>query len=142
MNATKSRTLWLTLGAAGSVAAAFAIYRWRRNGMRSARPRLTEDRGNLAIWRFDRRFVNLPAGKVMRIELSTPAIVHWSTNQWDAVQDTRTTEIAPGVHAADLNTENLAPDTRLQFTFYWPQASRWEGEDFEVRIEYAKQYAT
>jgi hypothetical protein len=50
------------------------------------------------------------------------------------VEDTRTTEIAAGVHVADLATEALPPGARVQFTFYWPAVNRWEGGDFELRV--------
>jgi hypothetical protein len=29
----------------------------------------------------------------------------------------------------------LPADTRIDFTFYWPEAGRWEGVDFAVVIE-------
>ncbi len=91
-----------------------------------------------ARWTFDERIRILPMGSVLRVEVSSPAIVHWTANQWDAVHDTRTVRRG-GVHVADLQTEELPSGARLQFTFYWPEVNRWEGEDFEVRVE---QYAT
>jgi len=51
------------------------------------------------------------------------------------VEDTHTTGIAAGVHAADLATEELTPGTRIHFTLYWPEVNRWEGEDFELVVE-------
>ncbi len=130
---------WLYVLAGGTVAG-LAVYAWRRNSayaepVRHARKtHFTNDRSQVAVWRFDQRFRVLPAGKALRIELASPAIVHWTTNQWDKVQDTRTADVGRDVHAAELETTELPPNTRIQFTFYWPKVNRWEGEDFELRI--------
>jgi glucoamylase len=84
----------------------------------------------------------MPAGEKLRIELTSPAIVHWTVDQWDTAHDTRT--IAEnGLYVADLPTASLASGMRIQFTFFWPEVNRWEGEDFEVRVqEGAVRYAT
>ncbi len=84
----------------------------------------------------------LPAGQKLRIELTTPAVVHWTVDQWDTAHDTRTTP-DNGVHVADLPTASLKNGTRIQFTFFWPEVNRWEGEDFELIVEEgAARYAT
>ena len=35
---------------------------------------------------------------------------------------------------ADLQTGRLAEGEQIGFTFYWSDAERWEGVNFEVRI--------
>jgi hypothetical protein len=35
---------------------------------------------------------------------------------------------------ADLETTNLAGQAQIDWTFYWPDAHRWEGENFAVRV--------
>jgi hypothetical protein len=124
-----------------SVATALFMIRKRSYRLRAAlhgyRTLVADNMPRLATWRFDRRFRTLPAGSTLRTQLDSPAVVHWTVNQWDTVEDTHTTEIAPGVHVADLATEDLPPATRVHFTFYWPDVKRWEGADFELRIEAA-----
>jgi glucoamylase len=39
------------------------------------------------------------------------------------------------VHVVDLPTLHLSRDDRVDFTFYWPDADRWEGIDYQVCIE-------
>jgi hypothetical protein len=34
----------------------------------------------------------------------------------------------------DLPVETLPAGTELVFTFHWPDADRWEGTDFTVKI--------
>ncbi len=134
----RNRT-WVISFVAGSAVGA-AIYVWQKNRRRPgrARPtRLARDRSQVAGWRFDNRFRTLSAGRALRIETESPVIVHWTTNQWDSVEDTKSREVERGLHAVELPTGELKPGTRVQFTFYWPQAKRWEGEDFEVWVEEA-----
>ena len=36
---------------------------------------------------------------------------------------------------ADLPTEGLGAGRRVDMTFYWPEAARWEGRDFRVVVQ-------
>lgn len=142
----KQKTWGIVLATTGSAVAAPVLMRrsafvgnrwhWR------SRASVLHDASEVAVWRFNQPFATLPVGKVLRFELVAPAIVHWTTDQWDNVRDTRSTELRKGVHAIDLPTEELPTGSRVQFTFYWPLANRWEGEDFEVRVEYAARHAS
>ncbi|HWR54683.1 MAG TPA: hypothetical protein VN428_26480 [Bryobacteraceae bacterium] len=130
--------LWMPVIAGGSIAA--LIYYRRRRAKRSlapslkARPsRLTRHPEDCAVWRFANRFALVAPGKTLRLELTSPAIVRWTTNGWDTVRDSRTVEVDE-MHLADLDTAGLDPGSRIQFTFYWPDANRWEGQDFDVRV--------
>jgi glucoamylase len=75
------------------------------------------------------------AGKILRIETLTPTRVHWSADGWRSVQDSDTHDSGLGVHLCDLPTEHLSSGSGVTFTFYWPQAGRWEGKDFSVKVE-------
>jgi glucoamylase len=134
MKITRSKAVWLGLGVLAGTALA------SRNRLRKRR-HVPSQRPQIATWRFDHQFRILPAGENLRVELTSPAIVHWTVNQWDDVEDTRTTEIEPDVHVADLPAKALRPGSRLQFTLYWPNVKRWEGQDFEVRVEPAEERA-
>jgi glucoamylase len=86
------------------------------------------------IWRFNNKIRSLPAGKRLRVELSAPGVVHWSSDKWLTVHDDRTVENAFGVHLADLAVAGLRPGDTVVFTFFWPDARRWENVDFTVGI--------
>jgi len=86
-------------------------------------------------WRFNHKCRSLPAGKVLRIELLAPATVHWSLDGWKTTQDSRSRDTGLGVHVADLSTVSMPPGGEVVFTFFWPDANRWEGTDFKVRVE-------
>ncbi|OGP81865.1 MAG: glucan 1,4-alpha-glucosidase [Deltaproteobacteria bacterium RBG_13_65_10] len=89
----------------------------------------------LAIWRFNHKRRTMPAGKTLRVEVLLPALVHWSSDGWRSALDTPTRDTGLGVHVADLPSERLAPGTLIDFTFFWPEAGRWENVDFAVLLE-------
>ena len=88
-----------------------------------------------SIWRFNHQDRRLPEGAILRVEVPAPAVVHWTADEWNSASDRGTTDTGLGIHFADLPTEGLADKTRIVFTFFWPQADRWEGGDFEVTVE-------
>jgi hypothetical protein len=137
MSLTRNQKVWLSAVAAGSVA---ALVIFQRRHARAVLPsRLAHDPTECAVWRFDNRLQVLPPGKTLRLELGSPATVRWTTNQWSTVHDTRAVPV-DALYVADLDTGDLPAGTRLQFTFYWPEVNRWEGQDFEVRISESARY--
>jgi len=93
-----------------------------------------DTRSRLVQWRFNQKIRELPPGRTLRVETLAPAIVHWSADGWRTVRDAATRDSGLGVHLADLPTDALAPGSEIRFTFYWPDAGRWEGTDFSVKI--------
>lgn len=88
----------------------------------------------LAFWRFDYPVPCLRAGHTLRIEVMNRALVRWSTDDWTNSEDTPTNDTGLGIHYADLPTGDLSPGARIQFTFYWPHADRWEGTNFSAAV--------
>ncbi len=89
----------------------------------------------LRSWRFSNKIRTMPMGKLLRIELFDAALIHWSTDGWVHTHNTDTTETAFGIHLADLPVGGLAAGQAVVFTFYWPDAGRWENVDFCVTVE-------
>ena len=51
-------------------------------------PRLT--------WRFNHKLRSLPPGKILRIELMAPAVIHWTADDWKTCQDLKTHDVRAG----------------------------------------------
>ncbi len=100
---------------------------WQRYVERSTPSRVTP-------WRFNQKCRRLREGQVLRIECLVPGVVHWSSDGWQTVNDTQTTDTRAGVHYADLPTSGLSAGSTVTFTFHWPGADRWEGTDFSVAV--------
>ena len=88
----------------------------------------------LVQWRFNHKTREMPHGRTLRIETLAPASIHWSADGWRTALDTETRDSGLGVHLADLPTAALPRGSEILFSFYWPDAGRWEGTDFAVKI--------
>ncbi len=88
----------------------------------------------LVIWSFNHKCRTIPQSMSLRIELLGPATVHWSHDGWSEAHDTQTKDSGLGLHYADLQTERISAGTSVMFTFYWIEADRWEGIDFEIKV--------
>ncbi len=87
-----------------------------------------------AIWRFNHKCRTLPSRKKLRLETLAPAVVHWSTDDWQESHDAETYDTGLGVYLADLPISNMPAGTVVRLTFYWPDAQHWEGVDFTIEI--------
>jgi glucoamylase len=88
-----------------------------------------------AIWSLNQRSRTLPAGRSLRLQLLSSAVVHWSLDGWHTVHDNGTRDTGLGVHVFDLPTDRLHSGAMVLFTFYWHETGQWEGEDFVVMVE-------
>jgi glucoamylase len=72
----------------------------------------------------------------LRIEVIASAELHWTSDSWTTVHYDPLQEVAPetGIYAIEFSPGFFTAGRALQFTFYWPQAGRWEGRDFVVGV--------
>jgi len=99
------------------------------------RYQIEQRRAQYWSWRFNNKCRTIPRGKMLRIALLAPAMVHWSTDVWQTTHDSSTQDSGLGIQFADLPTGQLDIGHSVVFTFYWPQAGHWEGADFTVTVE-------
>lgn len=87
----------------------------------------------LELWSFRRRVRTVPAGAILRVQAGAPFRLRWTADEWAHAADSDATAAALGISYLDLPVarEQAAP---LRFTFYWPEAGRWEGRDFAVSV--------
>ena len=85
------------------------------------------------LWRFRHPRRRLRAGQELCVLTEVPARIHWGVNGWRNPGDCATEDWGLG-HVARLPTGGLKPGDSVQFTFYWPEAGRWEGRDFSVAV--------
>lgn len=84
----------------------------------------------LEVWSFRRRPRRIPSGVPLRILAGQPFLLVWTQDNW-----TTTHEQYAGATALDVWYVDLTrPQGTIQFTFYWPEESRWEGKNFQVEI--------
>jgi glucoamylase len=87
----------------------------------------------IEVWKFNRQVRKVKAGTLLRIQADTPFLLHWSADEWQHVSDSVSNSTGISIWFADVA---VAPEQKapIRFTFYWPEANRWEGNDFAVAM--------
>jgi glucoamylase len=88
----------------------------------------------LRLWRFNQRCGSLPSGKTLRVEVLAAAVVRWSDDGWRTTNNTTTRDAGFGFHVACLSHDHLSAGTRIEFTFHWVEADKWEGTNYAVTV--------
>jgi len=88
-------------------------------------PRLT--------WRFNHKLRALPPGKILRVGLMAPAVIHWTADDWKNLPR-REHSRCRVQDSSGRSSQSVLGGKQIKFTFYWPATSHWEANDFMVRI--------
>jgi glucoamylase len=115
-----------------SIALGHAIDRpeaaWRRYRGKAPKP-------VRATWRFTAPRRDMPTGRILRLETMAPARVRYSFDGWQTWRDVDARDTSLGVWVSDLaGSDGLPPGRAVWFTFWWPEAERWEGSDRRVEV--------
>jgi glucoamylase len=94
----------------------------RHNGERKA----------IEVWKFNRQVQIIEAGTTLRIQANSPFLLHWTNDDWQHATDTPSKTTAVGIDYADIVVPNST--ISMQFTFFWVDEDRWEGEDYNVQV--------
>ena len=76
----------------------------------------------------------MPQGKKLRLVLPSAALVHWSFDGWQTMQDTDSRDPL-GVYVVDLPSDQLSAGREIVFTFYWQREQKWEAKNYTVAVE-------
>jgi glucoamylase len=90
-------------------------------------------RKDLEVWKTSRRARAVSAGATLRIQDPTRFRLRWSLSDWRASTESESATTAVGIHYVDI----VVPEGQqapVRFTFFWPEAGRWEGTDFQVEV--------
>jgi glucoamylase len=93
-----------------------------------------QTRSRFALWRFSHKCRSFAQGRKLRVELTAPATVRFSLDDWATTHDVETRDTRLGLHVADLDTEDLREGGRVVFTLRWREDGRWEGTDFSAKV--------
>ncbi len=88
----------------------------------------------LEVWKPNRQPRTVRVGMTLRIQTPASFVLRWTRDEWQLVQDTKSTDTTVGIDYVDIP---VASDQRapIRFTFFWPDQERWEGRDYAVNIE-------
>ena len=87
----------------------------------------------MEIWKHNRQVPAVRPGSILRIQAGAPFLLHWTRDDWGTTEDSHSTPTPLGIGYLDIA---LLPEPggRIRFTFFWTDAGRWEGKDFEVAV--------
>jgi len=91
-------------------------------------------RKRLEVWKPNRQVRFMRVGEVLRVQGAAPFTLHWSSDNWKSVQDTKSARNALEIDYADLTNFATSPGMCIRFTFCWTEGARWEGKDYEVTV--------
>jgi len=86
------------------------------------------------LWAFNHKVRKMAQGNTLRLFLSAPGRVRWSSDEWITEKENKTHDSTLGVHVADLPTRRLKTGTTIRFTIYWLDEERQEATDYAVEI--------
>lgn len=87
----------------------------------------------MEIWKHNRRISAVRKGFILRIQAGAPFLLHWTRDDWGTTEDPHSTPTPLGIEYLDIAILP-EPGGRIRFTFFWTDAGRWEGKDFEVAV--------
>jgi glucoamylase len=90
------------------------------------------------VFRLNRQFDRMLAGSKLRVCADEHFCLVWTMDNWQTTRSTESRTVGFAGHFVDLQTQP-GQAGELIFTFRWHQNDRWEGRNFEVRLEPAKQ---
>jgi len=92
-----------------------------------------ERRDPIEVWTFRRRAPTVRPGATLRIQAGAPFRLRWSADGWSVATDVASAPTRLGISFVDIPVarDQTSP---LRFTFFWPEAERWEGRDFAVEV--------
>ena len=74
-------------------------------------------------------------GKILRLIVAAEATIVWSADKWTSSNKIETTPVSPlNVWFADLPTVKCPEGSVIEFTFFWKDGQRWEGENHSVVV--------
>ncbi len=90
------------------------------------------ERRTIEVWKFNRQVPRVAVGTRLRIQANSPFLLHWTNDEWQHSNDSRSKGTQVGIDFVDLQ----APEREggIRFTFLWLDDNRWEEKDYIVQI--------
>ena len=86
------------------------------------------------VWKPNRHVRFMRGGNILRVHGTAPFTLHWSSDNWKTVQDSRSSRSTLQIDYVDLLTVVTSPGTCIRFTFLWSDDNRWEGQNYSVTV--------
>ncbi len=88
----------------------------------------------IEVFRLDRQLQAIPAGSRLRMLAHDHFFLVWTLDDWKTVRTMESRRVGCVGHFTDMETDGSSA-TRVIFTLKWRLNDRWEGRNFEVRLD-------
>ena len=89
---------------------------------------------SIAFWLQQAPVGKINAGMKLYIGLHQPSLVRWGQNNWQKIRNLPTWDSGIGLHIAEIDTRNLKPDERIDFTYRRAGDGVWVGQNYTIVI--------
>jgi glucoamylase len=90
----------------------------------------------IEVFRLNRQIDSIPAGRKLRVLADEHFCLVWTLDDWQTVRRTESRAVGYAGHFVDVETES-GKAGQVIFTLQWRLNNRWEGRNFEVRLDAA-----
>jgi glucoamylase len=91
-------------------------------------------RNRIELWKFNCQPKSVQPDSRLRVQAEAPFRLHWTRDEWHTINDTASTMTPLGLTHADIQI-GIDESSPLRFTFYWPEADKWEGRDYFIEVK-------
>ena len=96
---------------------------------------ISKTKSDYILWRYNHKCQSMPVGKTLRVELTSPAEIHWTVDESNTPHNVSTRDTGLGIYTADIPSRELASRAIITFTFHWQGSDHWERKDFVVTVK-------
>jgi glucoamylase len=88
----------------------------------------------IEVFRLDRQLQSIPLGRKLRMLAQDHFFLVWTVDDWKTVQSIESRRVGCIGHYADMETAGSTAG-KVIFTMKWRPNDRWEGRNYEVRLD-------
>jgi glucoamylase len=91
-----------------------------------------QERQAIEVWKINRQIPKVRAGTRLRLQASSPFLLHWTVDEWQHYTDSQSVSTNLDIDFVDVPVSEKP--SILRFTFLWLNENRWEGRDYEIDV--------
>lgn len=88
----------------------------------------------MEVWKFNRRVRFMHPGEMLRVVFQGGFNLRWTSDHWASAHDAESKSNPLGLDYVDLSELTTTAGMAIEFTFFWPDANRWEGRNYVVTV--------
>ena len=88
----------------------------------------------MEVWKFNRRVRFMRPGEMLRVIGAGRFRLRWTSDHWTSAHDSTSQTNALEIDHVDLIELATTSGMSIEFTFFWIDANRWEGQNYVIAV--------